>query len=378
MKKRIDFITEMNEIDDKFIEEAGQPWVEEKQSVWYYIGKVAACIALILVLGAAVLIVSPEARAAAQKITIQISHFLGSQEDITPYTKIINTTKTVDGINITLKEAVLDDNCLYLLIQAEDTKKVAKVELGSDEVKINGKTLGEIAGSGASWGEESFNAGKNTQLLSYGIEGKSLPQMIENITLDFDVYREKSSGQKKTDDFPGMQKIGKVHFNFSASRKELEKNTRKYTPNLSLTMPDGNNICIQKVQINRVNSSILIKCDEKFVSEAGVYLKGHDDKGNVVCYGGTFYNKKKGTILLQSTQNIMNDKEQKEMQKKKEKGTKPLPDEDATYMTLQFYYPVIQNRTTTKEEDGRIAEEWVTSTDEIEAIGKEFRVNLIW
>lgn len=377
MKKRIDFITEMNEIDDKFIEEAGQPWVEEKQPVWYYIGKVAACIALILVLGAAVLIVSPEARAAAQKITIQISHFLGSQEDITPYTKIINTTKTVDGINITLKEAVLDDNCLYLLIQAEDTKKEAKVEIGSDEVKINGKTLGEIAGSGGNWGEESSNVRKNTHLLSYSIEGESLPQMIENITLDFNVYREKGTSLKETDDFPDTQKIGKVHFNFSASRKELEKNTRNYTPNLSLTMPDGNVVCIQKVQINRVNSSILIKCDEKFVSEAGVYLKGHDDKGNVVCYEGTFYNKKKGTILLQSTQNIMNDKEQKEMQKKKEKGTKPLPDEDAAYMTLQFYYPVIQNRTTTKEEDGRIAEEWVTSTDEIEAIGKEFRVNLI-
>ena len=46
-------------------------------------------------------------------------------------------------------------------------------------------------------------------------------------------------------------------------------------------------------------------------------------------------------------------------------------------MTMQFYYPVIQNRTTTKEEGGRIAEEWVTSTDEIEAVGKEFRVNLI-
>ena len=377
MKKRIDFITEMNEIDDKFIEEAGQPWVEKKRPAWYYIGKVAACIALILALGAAVLIVSPEARVAAQKITIQISHFLGSQEDITPYTKIINTTKTVDGINITLKEAVLDDNCLYLLIQAEDTKKEAKVELGSDEVKMNGKTLGEIAGSGGIWGEGSSNVRKNTHLLSYSIEGEFLPQIIENITLDFDVYREKSTSQKKTDDFPDTQKIGKVHFSFSASRKELEKSTRKYIPNLSLTMPDGNIVSIEKVQINRVNSSILIKCDEKFVSEAGVYLKGHDDKGNVVCYEGNFYNKKKGTILLQSTQDIMNDKERKEMQKKNEKGTKPLPDENATYMTLCFYYPVIQNRTTTKEEGGRIAEEWVTSTDEIEAVGKEFRVNLI-
>lgn len=401
MKKQIDFIKEMNEIDEKFIEEAGQPWIDDvefeknleksghiysrkgkkRRKVYckkngipqiaklrYITGKLAAGFVIVIALGAGTLIISPTARVAASKIKIQISSFLGHRGDIAPYTQVLNTTKTVDGIEVTLKEVILDENCLYVLIKTEDVKENGRADIGigTMDLTIDGKSLSKLNGNDDGLAVSGTGQKNNLQLVCYRMENNDFPENAKNISLNLDVTRECDK------DVAG----GKVNFTFSASRKELERNTHKYKVDKKVTFFNKKQLTIKEVRINKVKSSIFVKCNQNIFIQDSVYLKGYDDKGNLVAYTTDGYNKSQGGYYFYSSKDVLTSKEEKQI-KKDSVTTSPLPDNDAKSLKLCFYYPKEKLISTEKQENGNYGEETLIESENLTALGDEFVIDLI-
>ena len=401
MKKQIDFIKEMNEIDEKFIEEAGQPWIDDvefeknleksghiysrkgkkRRKVYckkngisqiaklrYITGKLAAGFVIVIALGAGTLLISPTARVAASKIKIQISSFLGHRGDIAPYTQVLNTTKTVDGIEVTLKEVILDENCLYVLIKTEDVKENGRADIGigTMDLTIDGKSLSKLNGNDDGLAVSGTGQKNNLQLVCYRMENNDFPENAKNISLNLDVTRECDK------DVAG----GKVNFTFSASRKELERNTHKYKVDKKVTFFNKKQLTIKEVRINKVKSSIFVKCNQNIFIQDSVYLKGYDDKGNLVAYTTDGYNKSPGGYYFYSSKDVLTSKEEKQI-KKDSVTTSPLPDNDAKSLKLCFYYPKEKLISTEKQENGNYGEETLIESENLTALGDEFVIDLI-
>lgn len=391
----------MNEIDEKFIEEAGQPWIDDieyeenleksehiysrkgkkRKQVYcrkngtpqitklrYITGKLAAGFVIVIALGAGTLIISPNARVAASKIKIQISSFLGHRGDVTPYTQVLNTTKTVDGIEVTLKEIILDENCLYVLIKTEDVRENnrADIGIGTMDLTIDGKSLSKLNGNDDGLAASGTGQKNNLQLVCYRMENSDFPESAKNISLNLDVIRE---GDK---DFADR----KVTFTFSASRKELERNTHKYEVDEKVTFFNKKQLTIKEVRINKIKSSIFIKCDQNIFTQDSVYLKGYDDKGNLVAYTTNGYNESQGGYYFYSSDDILTIKEEKQI-KKDTSTPSPLPDSGAKSLKLCFYYPKETLISTEEQENGSYGEETLIESEKLTALGKEFVIDLL-
>lgn len=134
MSKKWDFLKEMSDIDDRFIEEAAGEWKILSGSVQQVFVKIAACFAIIVSLLLSSVAFNPEARVMTENIRIKIDRILGSREDLTSYAQILNTTKTVADVDVTLENVILDEDTLYVLVDVNDRRKSA--EEGEDQVNI--------------------------------------------------------------------------------------------------------------------------------------------------------------------------------------------------------------------------------------------------
>lgn len=376
MSGKWDFLKEMTDIDDRFIKEAAEEW-QTKKNIQQTVIKMAACLAIFISLTISCIAFNPQVRVMAENIKVKIGELMGSREDLTPYAQILNMTKTVAGVDVTLENVILDEDTLYVLMNVEDKRSTKsdedQIDIQPDRnICINGKSTDDATDSRNIGISEGLGEKGTEVLVKYVFDGYTFPEKIEKLELSFKLVQYIIQEEAVSD----TNVLGDVGFTFSASRKELETSSKSVKPNIKIHLKNNTEVHIQKVRVSKVASSIFVKCDKNFWGKSRVYIKGKDSNGNLVCYGGELdYDKNVGGVYFYSNNEGFNPEEEKEFEKKNTYDSLPLPDTDADSMELQFYF--LDAIEIEKDEDG--SEGWTypyPSKNTIYPSGKKFTVYL--
>lgn len=376
MSKKWDFLKDITDIDDRFIREAAEDWIQPKRKVGQMVIKMAACLAIIVSLLLSSMVFSPRVRVMAENIGIKIGELLGSREDLSSYAERLNTTKTISGVDVTLENVILDKDTLYVLLDVNDKRSKKndedQINISPDRnIYINGKNINDLA-EDSNIGTNHGLGEKGTEVLvNYKFAGYTFPEKIEKMRLSFKLMQYIYQGEQVLD--PNI--LGDVEFTFSASRKELEASSKSIEPDIKVKLRNNIEVQIQKVRVSKVASSIFVKCDKNFWGKSKVYIKGKDSKGNLVCYGGELnYDKSAGGVYFYSDNEGFDPEEENEFEKKNAYYSLPLPDTDADSMELQFYF--LDATEIEKDKDG--SESWTypySTKHTLYPSGKKFTVS---
>lgn len=353
MSKKWDFLKEVTDIDDRFIEEAAGEWIQPIRNVQQILVKIAACFAIIVSLLLSGVSFNPTARVMAENIRIKIDRILGSREDLTSYAQILNTTKTVADVDVTLENVILDEDTLYVLLDVNDKRESVnededQVDIApSGSICINGKSMDGVMGNRSTEISHSLGEKGTEVLIKYVFDGYTFPEKIEKLKIPFKIIRYITREYEA----PDATVLGDVEFTFSASRKELQASSKSVETDIKVKLRNNTEVQVQKIRVSKVASSIFVKCDKKFWGKSKVYMKGKDSKGNLVCYGGDLeYDKDAGGVYLYSNSEGFDPEEENEFEKGNASYSIPLPDTDANSMELQFYF--LDAIELEKDEDG--------------------------
>ena len=137
-KDEYSFLELFGNIDDEYITQALQPWKgQTRRFMIYYIGRKAACLVIIVILGLC-LAFHNQVSAAVSRFTTMVAEILQISNDIESYTDVINTTQEKNGISVTLNEVILTDNSLFVSVNLDTENEYDDVEVSVEEnIKIN-------------------------------------------------------------------------------------------------------------------------------------------------------------------------------------------------------------------------------------------------
>lgn len=218
---------------------------------------------------------NPTARVMAENIRIKIDRILGSREDLTSYAQILNTTKTVADVDVTLENVILDEDTLYVLLDVNDKRESVnededQVDIApSGSICINGKSVDDVMGNRSTEISHSLGEKGTEVLIKYVFDGYTFPEKIEKLKIPFKIIRYITREYEA----PDATVLGDVEFTFSASRKELQASSKSVETDIKVKLRNNTEVQVQKVRVSKVASSIFVKCDKKFWGKSKVYRK---------------------------------------------------------------------------------------------------------
>lgn len=265
------FLELFGNIEDEYIVQALQPWKgQTRKSTLYHIGRKAACLALIVMLGVC-LIFHEQVYAAVGRFTTMIAEILQITNDLEPYTDVINTTQEKNGVSLTLNEVILTDHSLLVSVNLDAEEAYDGIGISASEaITINGSDY--VCDSSSVY--QTQNLGENDS--RYVVEwiydgGVPLPKNAD-MEIGLAVHRQ-------IDDIEGEAFI----FAFSASKEELQKNTVHLKPDQRIRLGESEAV-VREFSINRVTSSLKLECDTFSPEKEQYYIEMTDMQGNKVLY----------------------------------------------------------------------------------------------
>lgn len=263
------FLDLFGNIEETYIEESSLPWTEGKAHV-YRFGKRAACIAAIaaLALGG---IFHSQVEAAVKQLTSHIGELLHLKENVMPYTEVIGTAQTQNGITVTLNEVILGKNQLFASVTWKGDAENEEGSLSNDSIlKINGTDVDCL--STGIWGGEPDSAG-NSDVFSWDYPNGDYSGTVE-MELSFTYYQHFGDDTGTT-----------FTFAFSASPEELQRNTKTINVNREIDLGSQVNLKVENLSLNRVTSQVMVSCDNLDTDSYLYFFTGTDSKGNSFRYG---------------------------------------------------------------------------------------------
>lgn len=201
-------------------------------------GSAAAAILLILLIG-----IGTASPAFAENIPVlgsiiqRLNDKMGNDTNYAKYSKIINKKVTDKGISITINEVIADDSKLLIGYTIKSDKKVKDLEvfgLGRF-LKINGSQNSSSGTSSGSYIDDYTYIGSEEI-------NTSIPKNSDKFNIDLNI-----------------KKIGKVkgewNFAFTASKKEICKESTIFKPNTKVKLPDSI-VNIDKVVFSPIDTYI--------------------------------------------------------------------------------------------------------------------------
>lgn len=267
MKDELRFMELLGGIDMELISQAGQPWVKKRMHIKMFQIKVA-CAILIVLLGLSCAF-HTEVKAALEKFTTTIGQLLGIKEDISPYTQIINAPITKNGMTITLKEVILDQDEIAVSFSAKMDNSQYKEPLLWNDIWIDGHKL---VSQKTFKSDDEVGELERDYVIAYRL-GKEI-ELDETVNIKI-LFRPTDSQNE--------QLIGKYEFSFNAARTELATDTVNLPLKQEIAINDGKSIRLNKFTWNSIESSIIGECEDLPLN-TDYYLKGEDNLGNQVEY----------------------------------------------------------------------------------------------
>ncbi len=393
--KHFDFSEEFGKIDDSLIIEAGRSWDKKKVPFYQRYGTKIA-VALIVLVGAVSVFSIPDVQADIWKFSTKIGEVLGIKNDLQPYVKVINQSKSQNGITVQLNEVILDENCLLLSISenisgytkkfqeemeshgiSKDVYPQVSFVVNSESTKINGQVL-ECYKSGVYLNADDLSM--DTDFSIRGTEEEVMEMRFRNI----DYFSEESSKIVKVE--VAIEAVNEEDdilatfaYNFYVSREQIEAMTKSKAVDITIPLREGEEIHVTKFTFNRIVSKIETKMDKKAYekyenSHTSLAFRGKDDQGNVVQYNLSQYDEETGILLFET-----------DFMGMMEFGTiyesgKPLlaiPDDGATRLNLQLYEVEYEEEISNGSEDNESDINDSIEGDEVVIGGNEGETNII-
>lgn len=344
-KDEYSFLELFGNIDDEYITQALQPWKgQTRRFMIYHIGRKAACLALIVMLGLC-LAFHNQVSAAVSRFTTMIAEILQISNDIEPYTDVINTTQEKNGISVTLNEVILTDSSLLVAVNLYTEDKYDGVGISAGEnIKINDSEY--ICDSSRVYLTQNLEENTNQYVLEWIYDGGvPLPKKAD-IEIGIVVH-------KQVDDIEGE----KFTFAFSASREELQKNTTHLKLDQRISLGEDEAV-IREFSINSIMSSLKLECDKLFPEKEQYYVEITDMYGNKSLYSLV---KKEGKLFtFQNDGNIFST--------------------DSKWLEGQIY--ALAYDTDDKDTvdfgtmEGEVSKSFKVDSTEMQPVGKKFRIIL--
>ena len=284
--KKFDFSKEFGNIDSKYIEEAEGEWKGKKETwtpnLWSKVA--AACV--IVALGS-VIFSNPQVQAAIKSLTLSIGETLGFSNGIESYTEVLNTSKTDNGIKVTLKEVVLDDGVLLAKVHAEKEDPSSEIYFTSTGISIeyqkstiNGQKIDEYgSGSYLPYSDEDLGDGVSEDTYDAVLESRfqNSADLGENpeVHLVLGAYTEETFDADPSATF---------EFDFSIPHADLMKQTvHKELDDISIETDEGT-VKLTDISMNKLQSTILAEVPVELRQNYELSLQGTDSKGNQIQY----------------------------------------------------------------------------------------------
>ena len=271
------FLSEFGKIDDGFLCDAAKPWNHTGQAfeTMKFVRK-AACVFLVLALLGGGLFHS-QVKAALQEFTTQLGKFLGITEDLADYTEAPNSSVTQNGLTLTLKEVILDQNQLLFLLdtQFDSGSEPREISLSAD-VWMNGEKLNALEEYTSDW-TGSQSEPQYMVRFSFDEEWKDSQAKIKAVFKACELQVDEETGSMS-----GAE-IGQYEFSFHASKTALEDHTVSVPLDISVPIDNTHEIQFAKFVKNSVGSRIEGTASE--LPEGYMYyLEGTDSTGKEIRY----------------------------------------------------------------------------------------------
>lgn len=302
--------TLLNEIDNQAELYDNAPAAKEEVAAWkkrferkdsgifarkkgyHWKGYVAAAAALLFLVGASCGPVRETVYAQSKYVAYNLSKLLNVRDDLSPYSSVVGTSVSKDGVTVTLNEVVLNSDTLTISYTAKVSDKYKKGLKSMDDLMLfaniyrNGKLIAE------SYGGSVWKVDGNTVI---GTEEAQIdnPDALLKGTNDLEI---KLSVCDAADDSDHVD-VGKIAF--SVSGEELAEDTGAITLNKDITMPDGRVITLKKYTSNAMGQKIAFVLKGKSNESYDIKLEGKDNLGNPVIFSTSYYDTESGTGELE-------------------------------------------------------------------------------
>lgn len=344
-KDEYSFLELFGNIDSEYIYQALQPWKgQTKRYIISHMGRKAACVALILIMGLG-LVFHEQVSAAVSKVASMIAEILQISNDLTPYTDIVNTTQEKNGISITLNEVILTENSLLVSVNLNDKEEYSGVGISAGEnVKINGSEYG--CDSSSIYQKQSLEENDNQYVVEWIYDDGVPLEKKANIEVEIVVH-------KHIEDIEGET----FTFAFSASKEELQKNIAHLKLEQRISLGESEAV-VREFSNNSVTSSLKLECDKLSPEKEQYYVEITDMQGNKFLYSLV---KKEGEMFT-----FQNDGD--------------IPASDSKWLDGQIYalpYDV-ENKDTVDfgTMEGEVSEIFRVDSTEMRPVGHKFRIIL--
>ncbi|MGL5693957.1 MAG: DUF4179 domain-containing protein, partial [Peptostreptococcaceae bacterium] len=190
------------------------------------------------------------------------------------YTNIINKSVSKNGIDISIKEVILNNDEIIFNYIVKSDKKLH--EIGSPSfiprsILINGKEIGALGGVGGTWIDEYTEK----HVMSFSLFG------IEEDELKGDVDIKVSFDEGYIDENNSIE--GPWVFEFRANGKNLAMDTEEIKIDKSYELDNGVKLTIDKYTRNDLGEKIYTKLEGMKPNKSyEIYFKGLDDSGEVI------------------------------------------------------------------------------------------------
>ncbi|MDO4344312.1 MAG: DUF4179 domain-containing protein [Eubacteriales bacterium] len=246
--------------------------------------RAAACIFFVAAL-ISVGVFQPQVRASIRDFATWFGRLWGWEKDFSPYAEIVDTAQTKEGITVTLKEVILAEDQLYIIVQASDREHRKIKVFPTFYMRVNGEAC-------TADGTSTREAGEGIFGIAYSFEQNTILDEKVNIEMRILAF---AATEETLDE--NLENAVEFEFDFSASREELEKSTLRRELNQRIDLGEGASMTLKSIEINEVFSKIYVDTENlpEFYKE--VFLKGEDSLGNEVYYRGDNSSQEEGKSM---------------------------------------------------------------------------------
>ncbi len=284
MKREFNFSEEFANIDEELVKRAGEEWEVQKHHVFQlYSRKIASAAILVMVCSA--ILGSPAVQAMVKEFTTKIGEALGISKDLSSYAEIVNQKQTKNGISLTLKEVIVDDQVLIASVHVDfDEGEEMPLWINEEKTQINGQCPMTYESTQASGDVGEVSLPSHDLVLIQVYEEQVLPEGEVEVHL---VVEAGEFGQ--IDAKPGGAAQGETEFvyDFILTAEELKSQTVKQELDLTAAASKSgrSDLVFKELAMNDLYCRMIaegVTWDDPWVNEYELKLKGTDSFGNPV------------------------------------------------------------------------------------------------
>lgn len=300
-EKKYGLLDMMQHVNEQIIYETGQPWKGKKKSFARSTGTRVAGVLLVLALGITG-IFHEQVEAAISGISAILADYLGNSRDLSPYVKEVNQTQTDNGIQMTLKEVVMDTNRILVS---------ASLSFGPEASEKADEFENLFGYIGSAWIDGTYLEG----IMNIGAETEEPDNLIFEYDFEGDVSEDMSEvelliwlGDHRADGT--IEPAGEFRFTFEATKEQLQATTKTIPLDADLDAGDGLIFHLEELSYTDLGGRIRVSCSEDprvwYGEGEGRYydipydLQIRDNQNNWTAYqaAGNYYEAEECTELL--------------------------------------------------------------------------------